>query len=123
PETNDVQAVQTTVADAYVPSGTKMFSVADAKGFAVGDAIEIRRPVTEAWVKFMNMDNLTRNGRPQTWIRAGTILPIERRIAAISGNTITLDVPLSDSLNAAYLNPPGVVVAKIDPPKRLTEVG
>jgi F5/8 type C domain len=123
PETNAVSLAQTTIADAYVPSGTKTFSVADAKGFAIGDTIEIRRPVTAAWVHFMNMDNLTRYGRPETWIRTNTVIPIERRVAAISGNQITLDVPLSDSFDAKYLNPPGTVVAKVHPPNRLTQIG
>ena len=111
------------ITDAYVPSGTATFSVADATGFSVGDTIEIRRPVTAAWVKFMEMDNLTRNGRPQTWIRAGTTIPIERRIAGISGNKLTLDVPLSDSIDSKYLNPPGAAVVKIRPSARLTQVG
>jgi len=92
-------------------------------GFAVGDTIEIRRPVTAAWVKFMGMDDLTRNGKPQTWIRAGTTLPIERHIAAISGNKITLEVPLSDSIDSKYLNPPGTAVVKVRSPARLTQIG
>ena len=75
-------AGHTFIADAYVPSGTASFKVADTTGFAVGDIIEIRRPVTTAWVNFMGMNNLTRDGKPQTWIRTGTTLPIERRIAS-----------------------------------------
>lgn len=115
-------AVQTSIAGAYVPSGTKSFNVANADGLKAGDVIEVRRPVTAAWVKFMGMDNLRRDGQPQTWIRAGSLLPIERRIAAISGNRITLDVPLSDSFDAKYLNPPGTAVVKVKPPERLTQV-
>jgi hypothetical protein len=130
------------IADAYVPSGAIRFTVISGSvggssvnsskpatgtmalaGFAVGDTIEIRRPVTAAWVKFMGMDNLTRDGQPQTWIRTGTTLPIERRIAAISGNTMTLDVPLSDSLDSKYMNPPGVTVVKVKPPAWLTQIG
>lgn len=122
-QTNAVAMAQTFIADPYVPSGAKTFTVASAKGFAVGDTIEIRRPITAAWVHFMNMDTLTRNGRPQTWIRTNTVIPIERRIARISGNKITLDVPLSDSFDSKYLNPPGTVVAKIAPPRRLTHIG
>ncbi|MBW8864905.1 MAG: discoidin domain-containing protein [Verrucomicrobia bacterium] len=118
----DTNSVRTLIMDSYVPSGTISFTVTAAKGFAVGDVIEIRRPVTEAWVRFMGMDNLTRNGKPQTWIRAGGAIPIERRIAAISGNKITLDVPLSDSFDSEYLNPPGTAVVKINPPARLTQV-
>jgi hypothetical protein len=119
----DTNAVRTLIADAYVPSGATSFTVADAAGFAVGDSIEIRRPVTEAWVKFMQMDNLKRDGRPQTWIRAGTSIPIERNIAAISANRITLDVPLSDSFDSKYLNPPGTAVVQVKSPGRLTQVG
>ncbi len=114
---------ETAIADAYVPSGAISFTVADPGRFAVGDTIEIRRPVTEAWVKFMQMDDLVRDGRPQTWIRTGTTTTIERRIAAIGGKTITLDVPLSDSFDSKYLNPPGTTVVKIRPPSRITQAG
>jgi hypothetical protein len=100
-------AAETRISDAYVPSGAASFKVGDAAGFSIGDSIAIRRPVTTAWVKFMQMDNLVRDGRPQTWIRTGNTTTTERRIAGISGNIITLDVPLSDSFDARYLNPPG----------------
>ncbi len=113
----------TSISDAYVPSGATGFSVLDANGFSAGDTIEIRRPVTAAWVKFMEMDNLTRDGRPQTWIRPNTTIPIERRIAGVSGNRITLEVPLSDSIDSKYLNPPGTAVVKIRPPARLAQIG
>ena len=113
----------TLIADSYVPSGTTSFSVASAKAFEVGDVILIRRPVTAKWVKFMGMDDMTRNGRQQTWIRTGTTIDIERRIAGIAGNRITVDVPLSDSFDSQYLTPPGATVVKISPPARITQVG
>lgn len=116
-------AAETVIADAYVPSGAVSFEVTDPSGFAVGDTIEVRRPVTPAWLKFMEMDDLVRDGRPQTWLRPGTTTTAERRIAAIAGKTIKLDVPLSDSFDAKYLNPPGTVVAKIRPPSRVTQSG
>lgn len=119
----DFTPAETTLADAYVPSGAMKFTVADATGFAVGDTIEIRRPVTTAWVEFMQMHDLVRDGRPQTWIRAGNTTVTERRIAAISGKTFALDVPLSDSFDAKYLSPPGTRVAKVRPPVRLSQVG
>jgi hypothetical protein len=116
-------AAKTSIADAYVPAGTTRFNVASAKGFVAGNVIEIRRPVTAAWVKFMGMDNLQRDGKPQTWLRVGTYIPIERRIATIFGNAVTLDVPLSDSFDSTYLNPPGTAVVKVSPPMRLKQVG
>ncbi|MBN1361547.1 MAG: DUF4982 domain-containing protein [Sedimentisphaerales bacterium] len=121
--TEQPRAVQTQIADAYVPSGANAFTVADASGLAVGDTIEIRRPVTEAWAKFMQMDDLVRDGRPQTWIRTGTSITAQRKIAALSGNRITLEVPLSDSLDAKYLDPPGTAVVKVAPPTLLAQVG
>jgi hypothetical protein len=116
-------SVETTIADAYVPSGAVSFTVANAAGFAVGDVIAIRRPVTPAWVHFMRMDDLVRDGRPQTWIRAGTSIAAERRIAALSGNRITLDVPLSDSYDGRYLNPPGTAVVKTQPAPLVAQAG
>jgi hypothetical protein len=123
PGTPPFKEAATTIAVKYVPSGSKTFTVADATGFAVGDLIAIRKPVTEAWVKFMQMTDLVRDGKPQTWLTIGGVLTTERQIAAIHGNTITLDVPLSDSFDRQYLDPPGTAVVKVRPPARLAEVG
>ena len=117
------KAVETTVIDAYVPSGATSFHVADGAGLALGDSIAIRHPVTAAWVKFMQMDDLTRDGKPQTWIKTGATITTERTIAAISGNTITLNVPLSDSFDAKYLNPPGTKVEKLPPSESVSQSG
>jgi hypothetical protein len=115
---------ETKIADAYVPSGAMSFSVVDASQIKPGDAIVIRRPVTAAWIEFMQMHDLVRNGKPQTWIKPGATITIERNVAAIEGRTITLDVPLSDSFDAKYLNPPGTAVVKLaSPPARLANVG
>ena len=113
----------TSIADAYVPSGTTIFTVADAAGFSVGDTISIRRPVTEAWIKFVHMDDLVRDGKPQTWIKAGGTTNTQRTITAIDGKRITVDIPLSDSFDAKYLNPPGTKVMKIQPPELISQAG
>jgi hypothetical protein len=62
------------VTDPYLPSGSATFQVDNAANFRVGDAVLIRRPVTEAWVHFMGMDTLVRDGKPQTWIKAGSVI-------------------------------------------------
>jgi hypothetical protein len=112
---------QTTITDAYVPSGTTTFHVADASKFAAGDEVIIERPVTEAWVKFMHMDDMVRDGNDQTWLKVGSHTTTERTVAAVNGKTITLDIPLTDSFDAKYLNPPGVKVFKIKPPVRISQ--
>jgi hypothetical protein len=119
----EFKAAETEFTDSYVPSGARAFTVADTTGFAVGDIIAIRRPVTEAWVKFMEMHDLVRDDRAQTWIRAGASITTERKIAAISGKTITVDVPFSDSFDARYMNPPGTAVVKMRPSVRISQSG
>ena len=79
--------------DSYVPSGATSFNVSDASGFAVGDTVLVRRPVTAAWIHGLGMDTLVRNGQPHAWISAGSLINTDRVIAAIDGNRITLDVP------------------------------
>ena len=90
------------VVDKYIPAGSCQFTVVDASKLSVGDNIEIRKPVTEKWIKFMKMDDLVRDGKPQTWIKAGKLLITERTIAAIDGNTVTLTVPLVDNYDAKF---------------------
>ena len=111
------------ITDAYVPSGAGEIQVDTASRFSVGDTVLVRRPVTEAWIRFMEMDKLSRDGKPQTWIKAGSSIDADRTIKSISGNRVTLDVPLSDSLDAAYLNPPGASIVKYTFPGRIEQVG
>jgi hypothetical protein len=111
------------ITDAYVPSGANSFHVDDASAFHVGDAVVVRRPVTQAWVHFMGMDTLVRDGKAQTWIKAGSSIHTDRSIRAIAGKRITLDVPLSDSFDAKYLTPPGASIVKYEFPGRISQVG
>jgi hypothetical protein len=109
--------------DQYVPSGTTSVTVTDASGFSVNDDVVVQRTVTQAWIHLLGMDTLVRNGVPQTWIPAGTKINTDRRIAAINGNTITLDAPLTDSFDPAFLgNPPGTI-SKYTFPGRISQAG
>jgi hypothetical protein len=114
------EELRTKIAGDYVPSGSTKLDVEDGSGFAVGDTIEIRKPVTESWIKFMGMDDLVRDGKPQTWLRAGNNLVHERRIAALTGKTITVDVPLPDSFDRKYADSS---VVKIKPAGRIFQIG
>jgi hypothetical protein len=109
------------LAGVYVPSGAFSFGLTDASGFAVGDTIRITRPVTEAWVKFMGMDKLVRNGKQQTWITGE--ISCNRVITKKEKNRITVDVPLTDSYDPRLLDPPGVSVVKISQSGELSQTG
>jgi hypothetical protein len=115
---------KTRIADQYVPSGAMKFDVENAAGLAAGDSIEIRKPVTLEWVKFMGMDDMERDGKPQTWIEAGSVLSAEREIASVADKTISLTVPLSDCYDAKFAGGSGIEVAKIKiGDSRLSQIG
>jgi hypothetical protein len=111
------------VADAYVPAGTRTLAVRDGSTFKPGDTVLVQHPVTAEWVKFMGMDTLVRDGKKETWLAVGRSIDSERTITAIASNTITIDVPLTDALDAKYLSPPGATVVKCTPPARLAQIG
>jgi hypothetical protein len=48
---------------------------------------------------------------------------MDRTIKSVAGNRITVDVPLSDSFDAAYLNPPGGSIVKYAFPGRIERIG
>jgi hypothetical protein len=110
------------ITDAYVPSGTQSVNVADASLFKPGDAVVITRPITTAWVHFMQMDELVRNGKPETWLQAGTIT-VRRTVTAVSGHRVSFDVPLSDNIDAAYLPKNPATVQKYTASGMLSHVG
>jgi hypothetical protein len=111
------------IVDRYVPASASSFAIDSTAGLSVGDTVLVRRPVTTLWIHFMGMDTLVRDGKPQTWIAAGALIDTDRTIASIDGHRVTLDVPLSDSLDAAYLDPPGPTLVKYTFPGRISHVG
>ena len=112
------------ITDAYVPSGAMSFHVSDASGFAAGDAVLVRRPVTTAWIALMGMDKLrSSSDAGETWLKPGGEIDTDRTIAAIAGETVMLDAPLTDSFDSAVLSPPGGSIVKYMFAGRISQVG
>jgi len=109
------------VADAYVPAGTNTFNLTATTGLAVGDTISITKPVAADWVAFMGMDQLTRDGKKQTWITGE--ISAERVIVAIEGHKVMVDVPFNDNYDARYLGTGTVTVNKISTTGMIAQVG
>ena len=109
--------------DSYVPSGATSFNVSSTTGYAVGQNVMIRRPVTQAWIDYVGMGDLVRDGEPQTWLSAGSTITTDRTIRAISGNRITLDAPVTDSFDSRYLGNPVGTMVRYSWAGRLTQVG
>src|SRR6185369_4649907 len=111
------------ITNLYVPSGTTTFNVSSTAGFNAGDNVIIGRTVTSNWVHYLNMDTLVRDGATQTWLSVGTVITTDRTIKQISGNQITLDVPLTDSFDATYLGTPVGTMSKYTWSGRISQVG
>lgn len=112
----------TYIADAYVHEGTQVIHVADAANLHLGDLLLIRKPVTKAWIGFMGMDNIFRNGRAEHWV-SSPCLDTRRRIASVHGNTVTLDVPLMDDYDSRFFDGGHALVSKIELRGRISHVG
>jgi hypothetical protein len=111
------------ITDSRVPSGAVSISVQDTTPLAVGDAVRIRWLRSAKWIHFMGMDTLVRDGKPQTWMKSDSPVTFDRTIRAIDGHRVTLDVPLTDAIDASFLAPGAAVVFKTTAPKRLTQCG
>jgi len=111
----------TWLADRYVPAGAMTIHVADASAIQTGDWIEIIKPVTPAWVRFMGMDRLERNGTTEVWLKYD--IPVLRRVASVAGNAVRLQVPLTDSFDARFYSPRQASVKRVEITGRIAEVG
>ena len=71
------------VVDEFVPTGSRVLTVADAAGLSIGDPILVRRLNTPAWYRIMDLDD-----------RAPLPHECDRIVIGLEGNTISLDVSL-----------------------------
>ncbi len=92
------------VADDYVPSGARSFTLAVAGTFAVGDRVIVHRPSTAAWIARLGM-NLFAGWRPENrlhWQPGSRDLEWDRTITAVDGARVTLDAPITTALDRRY---------------------
>jgi hypothetical protein len=87
---------RTDIVTSFVPVGSRTFDVADASGFAVGDDVVVRHPSTQAWIDAVDGGGTAPD---PAWAPGSMDIPYFRRIAAISGRTVTLDAPIYAHLN------------------------
>jgi len=95
------------ISDAYVPAGATTIDVTSTSGLSVGTNILLTRPITSSWVSFMGMSSTTAPidncGGSCNWISPGnTGYRQDRTITAINGTQLTLNTPMSDSIDSTY---------------------
>ena len=94
-----------TIVDDRVNSGESSFHVDKTDGQKVGDEIIVRRPGTTEWIHDNKMDAIEtsdQNSRARQWKPEEYNLVFERKIKAIDGNLITLDIPLTNAFDKKY---------------------
>jgi hypothetical protein len=111
----------TNITDAYVPFGTHTVHVDDATHIHAGDLVQISKPVTAAWIKYMGMNDLERPNVDEHWING--ILKVRRRVAAVSGNAMTFQIALMDSYDSKFLNTEHFTVQAVAVSGQVNEVG
>jgi hypothetical protein len=87
----------------------------DAAGLAVGDAVMLTRPSTRAWI-----EALDGGGGTSAWSPGEVDTAYLRRVAAISGRRVTLDVPVYDTLDRSLSQS---VLSRVDDRTLAREVG
>jgi hypothetical protein len=106
---------QTAITTAYVPVGAKQITVQDAGAYAVGDLIGVVRATNQTWINAMGAAGFT-----DPWEPLEYQVISERRVTAKSGNTLTIDVPLTHVIETQY---GGGYVVKFSSPGRIQQVG
>lgn len=101
--------------DDDVPTGAVSFQVEDGSGFAAGDPVIVMQQYTDAWAEEIGMAAY----EPDPWYGSRYTYTFERRVAAVSGNTLTVDQPLVNPIRQAHSR---AYVYKYAPAK-LTNVG
>ncbi|HUB25564.1 MAG TPA: hypothetical protein VL992_09040, partial [Tepidisphaeraceae bacterium] len=82
------------ITDTYVPVGATSFHVDSTANLAVGETVSVYRPATAAWQTVIGMNGVwSPNEGAQTSYRI---------ITAISGNLITINAPLTNSISQQY---------------------
>jgi hypothetical protein len=100
------------ITNAYVPTGAREFSIYAHK-LAVGDRIVIRETPNDQWVKDLDMAQYG-------WTAEQYKMMYERTVTAVKGNSITLDIPVVDPIEAQY---GGAEIFKSDIKGRISKSG
>jgi hypothetical protein len=108
------------IVDAYVPVGAEAVTLKSAAGLAVGDRVVVQRPFTAAFVAEIGMDQIPpRAGRTTVQWKPGRGLLMARTIVSVTGDTVGLDAPVVDAIEAAD----GGTVWRYEFPGEITRVG
>lgn len=110
------------LANKYFPVNTTNLTFQDSHNFKVGDEVVVNRPSTKEWLEKLGADKigLWVDYTLTTWTPGDFDLNFYRKVIAVTPESITLDVPLTNSIDPQY---GGGSVAKYNWPGRITHTG
>ncbi|MBX3274944.1 MAG: hypothetical protein KF729_32065 [Sandaracinaceae bacterium] len=91
----EVAGSRTRITTPYVPVGARTFEVESADGLAPGVAVAVLRTPNATWIDELGMD-------AWGWTPESYAIAHERTIVAVEGTTVTVDVPIVDTMEARY---------------------
>jgi hypothetical protein len=124
----DLASASGIVAD-YVPVGESAIEVDNVEAFAVGDSIIVRYAVNDDWITTLGMDQIppryqTRGGVRvnvvEQWQAADYVYDYQRKVVAIEGNTLYLNIPMVQGLDREFGE---TTIMRYEFPGRIENVG
>jgi len=98
----DVDNIQR-ITSQYVGTGARKFAVEDASGYNAGDKIWVRRTPNQLWCDTLGMSILSQLDPECTdWTPESYTIEHPRKITAINGDTIFIDIPVVDPMQELY---------------------
>ena len=92
------------VADGYVPVNANVLTLSAPHGFQAGDRVIVTRPSTEEWLRELGTDRLGHEMEYNlvAWKPGEYDIRWERTVTTTTPTSVTLDVPLTASLDPQY---------------------
>ncbi|QDV74427.1 DUF6298 domain-containing protein [Botrimarina mediterranea] len=103
------------ILDDYVPVGATILRLPPANSLKVGDAVLVTRPATAEWIEALGA-----RADGVGWRPGRCDVRWERTVAAIDGDRVTLDAPVTTALDRKF---GGAQVALVTENHRLREIG
>ncbi len=117
---NKVTNKVTDITSAYVPVNAMKFTVHESNAFKQGERVVIHRPSTQKWISTLGTDHFGGGITALGWKPGERDLFFDRKIVSIDGNSLTLDAPLTTSLDTTY---GASTIASYSWPGRIQNVG
>jgi len=90
------------IKDIYVPVNATKISVSAPHSFKSGDMVVIHRPSTQTWIKVLGTEHFGGGITALGWKPGDRDILWDRKITAVEGESITLDVPLTTALDTTF---------------------